>query len=189
MQLIFWQNIQSPHQSAHIRALAKRSDCEVVLVTQEEIPEWRLNMGWTKPDFGKAKLVVAPSQAIIDNLVNQSTTETVHIFSGISAYSMVKNTFQRCLSTDALIGILSEPADWRGVKGFARLGKGKLEALRFRNRVDFILAIGHLRVAWFCKCGYPAEKFSLMDILWKNQATANKTIKKMTKTYAGRKQG
>lgn len=158
MQLIFWQNFQNHLQSAHIRALAKCGDCEVVLVTQEEMPEWRISMGWTKPDFGRAKLIVAPSQLEIDKLISQSTKETVHIFSGISAYPMVREAFRRCLTTDALIGILSEAVNWHGVKGFLCLIKGKLEARRFRSRIDFILAIGHLGVKWFRKCGYPEEK-------------------------------
>jgi len=158
MQLVFWQNMQSNHQSAHIRALAKHRDCEVVLVTQEEIPRWRLDMGWTKPDFGKAELIVAPSQSTIVRLVNEPATDIVHIFSGITAYPMVKEVFRRCLPTNASIGILSEASNWRGVKGFLRLGRGRMEALRYRNRIDFIMAIGHLGVNWFRKCGYPEER-------------------------------
>jgi len=35
---------------------------------------------------------------------------------------------------------------------------GKLEAFRFHNKIDFILAIGDLGAQWFQKCGFPKNK-------------------------------
>jgi glycosyltransferase involved in cell wall biosynthesis len=158
MQIVFWQNMLSYHQSAYIRALSNKKNIRVMLIVQEDIPEWRKGMGWNVPDFGNAKILICPEKAKIFQILKETNHDSVHIFSGIRAYPLVRNAFLQSLSTGASVGIISESADVRGIKGMVRLGLGKIEAVRFHNKIDFILAMGDLGVQWFKKCGFPTNK-------------------------------
>lgn len=158
MKIIFWQNILSPLQSTYIRALANKKDIEVILVVEEDISKHRKNMGWSIPNFGNTKILIRPEKAEIFQILKETEHDSVHIFSGIRAYPLVKSAFLKSLSFDLIRGILSESADLRGLKGIFRLGLGKLEAFRFYNKIDFVLAIGNLGVQWFKKCGFPKNK-------------------------------
>ncbi len=158
MKLIFWQNIPSIHQSALINALAANNDISVTLVCQENIPSWRQASGWSIPDFGDAQVIITPSDEVMYDLINQSREEIVHIFSGLSAYPLVWQAYRQCILTKAQIGLYSETADWTGLKGFLRLLRGRYVALRYKKRIDFILAIGNQGQIWFERSGFPKEK-------------------------------
>jgi glycosyltransferase involved in cell wall biosynthesis len=160
MQVIFWQNIPSLHQSSVIRSLAERYDQNVMLITETDVPAWRTAMGHHRPSFGKAKVIVAPAFSEMKDIVTASTQETVHIFSSIASYSMVHRAFTIVAPTNAPIGILSEAGAWLGITGQLRLMRGRVEAMRFAKRVSFVLAIGHLGAKWFQRIGYqPAQIF------------------------------
>jgi len=158
MKIIFWQNILSPHQSAYIRALANKKNIEVTLIVEKDISRWRKDMGGSIPNFGNAKILIRPEKAEIFQILKETEHDSVHIFSGIRAYPLVKAVFLQSLSFNITRGILSESADLRGLKGVFRLGLGKLEAFRFHNKIDFVLAIGNLGVQWFQKCGFSKNK-------------------------------
>ena len=158
MQIVFWQNMLSYHQSAYIRALSNKKNIRVMLIVHEDIPEWRKDMGWSIPNFGNAKILIRPEKAEIFQILKETEHDSVHIFSGIRAYPLVKAAFLQSLSFNIIRGILSESADLRGLKGVFRLGLGKLEAFIFHNKIDFILAIGDLGIRWFKKCGFSKNK-------------------------------
>ena len=158
MRLVFWQNAQCHHQSAHLRALASHPGCEVTLVTPEELPAERRANGWYVPDFGDVRLVVDPGSEEIEKLLTQAERESVHVFTGPHAYPLVWNAFRRSLATEATLGIYSEPGKWKeGIKGKLRLARGRWHAHRFKKRVDFILAAGGMAVEWFRMIGYPED--------------------------------
>jgi glycosyltransferase involved in cell wall biosynthesis len=158
MQILFWQNMLSLQQSTYIRALANKKNIRVMLIVQEDIPAWRKGMGWNVPDFGNAKILICPKKAEIFQILKETEHDSVHIFSGIQAYPLVKAAFLQSLSFNITRGILSESKDLRGLKGIFRLGLGKLEAFRFHNKIDFVLAIGNLGVQWFQKCSFSKNK-------------------------------
>jgi len=158
MKIVFWQNMLSYHQSAYIRALSNKKNIRVMLIVQEDIPEWRKGMGWNVPDFGNAKILIYPEKAEIFQILKETEHDSVHIFSGIQAYTLVKAAFLQSLSFNITRGILSESKDLRGLKGIFRLGLGKLEAFRFHNKIDFVLAIANLGVQWFQKCSFSKNK-------------------------------
>lgn len=158
MRIVFWQNVLSPHQSAYIRALANKKNIEVILIAEKDISKCRKNMGWSIPNIGNVKISICPEKAEIFQILKENERESVHIFSGIRAYPLIKSAFLKSLSFDLIRGILSESADLRGIKGVFRLGLGKLEAFRFQNKIDFVLAIGNLGVQWFKKCGFSMNK-------------------------------
>ena len=157
MRIVFWQNIQSPHQSALIRALAERISA-VVLVSQEGLPSWRRDCGWDKPDFGKTQLVVAPDHKMTLRILKESESDSVHIISASRVDPLVWQAFLNCQSTQAKIGIYSEACVWKGLKGILRLLRGRWDTWSYHKRVNFVLPIGHLGVRWFRMSGYPDHK-------------------------------
>jgi len=158
MRIVFWQNMMAFHQSAHIRALADTPGWEVVWVVQETLRPERAAMGWPIPDPGGARVVVGPSAQRIREIADESDRDTVHVFGGTRSYELVRLAVPACLRTPATLGILSERSDHRGVKGLARLLRGRLEAARLGRRVSFILAIGRGAPEWFQACGYLRER-------------------------------
>lgn len=157
MRIIFWQNIPSFHQSATIRALASINGCDITLVLQDELPQSFRDDGWGVPDFGNTKLRYPQNDYDISSIFSEAGADAVHIFSGIR-YPMVRKAFIAAIRTQAHIGLLVETIDWKGLRGFARLLLYRFELLRFKNRIDFILAMGQLGVNCFTRCGFPADK-------------------------------
>lgn len=158
MNLIFWQNIPGMHQSALIRALASHEDVSVTLVCQEDIPQWRQETGWSKPDFGNTQVIVAPSADMVRKLTNRPDERTVQIFSGLRSYPLVWRAFRQCVRTKTQIGLYSETSDWQGIKGLLRLWRSRADTMRYGRRVSFVLAVGHLGVRWYRWSGYPDNK-------------------------------
>ena len=145
------------HQSAHIRALAAAGN-DVTLVVQEKLDTERQAQGWKIPNFGLAKIVVDPDDAVIEALIQENPDESTHIFTTIRAYPVVKKAFLRCVPTAARMGLLVECQDFRGWKGFARLLRTSLDARVYGGRLSFILAMGGMGVRWFRRCGFPISK-------------------------------
>ncbi len=158
MRIIFWENTLSPHESAYIRALANKENIEVALIVEKDISRHRKNMGWDIPNLGNVKVLIHPGRSEIFHILKKAEYESVHIFSGIRTYPLVKTAFLQSLSFNIIRGISTESADLRGLKGVFRLGLGKLEAFRFCNKINFVLAIGNLGVQWFQKCGFSEDK-------------------------------
>lgn len=157
-RFVFWQNMLAIHQSAHIRALAERPGAEVVLVVDQEIYPERKALGWPIPDFGKAKIMVAPSSGEIEKLVKESAAESVHIFTGFRYYKAATQGFLASLAVDTMRGVFVEPKDGRGAKGILRWIMSAEEYVRFGRNVNFLLPTGELGVRWFRRAGFPAEK-------------------------------
>lgn len=141
-----------------IRALAEQEDCDVILVAQEEMPQSRLDCGWNIPDFGGSRIFVRPDEKTMNRILAETASDSAHIFSGIRSYPLVWWAFKRCSKGKAMMGILSEAGNWLGIKGKIRLLRSRIEALWFRRRIDFILAIGRLGVKWYKMSGYSKEK-------------------------------
>jgi glycosyltransferase involved in cell wall biosynthesis len=144
MPLIFWQNIPSIHQAPMIRAVARQWDGEVLVVTEADVLEDRLGQGWGRPDFSSARLLVAPAHEERQRLVSKyGIQDSVHIFSGLHAYPATYWTFKQVSRTEATIGVFVEAAQVNdGFRTAIRLARYKLHALRWRRRLDFLLATG-----------------------------------------------
>ncbi len=156
-RIIFWQDSLSIHQAPLIRNFAERH-AETYLVVRKGLGEARRLLGWQSPSFGSANVMISPDLEVKNRLISSDQDETVHIFSGISAYSFVYEAFERCLPGTAKLGIMTESHDGRGIKGMLRFARSFVDARRCGRRIDFILAIGHLAMRWHEMCGYPADK-------------------------------
>lgn len=157
MEIIFWHNILSPHQASFIRALANSSH-DVSVVASEATTQARTDMGWAVPDFGQARVILCPSAEQVCKIVDQSGTESVHVIAGARGTPLGKHATKRCIALRRRIGIISEAADPRGVKAWARWAKYSGEFFFQGNHFDFILGMGETGVKWFKRCGYPEAK-------------------------------
>lgn len=158
VKLMFWQNIISIHQVSMLNEMSKLHD--ITLVVDEDLPKWRKDMGWQTPVLENIKLITSPNHQMIKKLINDSIIkDTIHIFSGINSYPAATYAFNLCVKTDLKIGILSEPRIFKGdFKAILRLLKGKIEMMKYKKRIDFILAIGHLGVEYYTKIGFKKNK-------------------------------
>ncbi len=146
------------HQSAHIRALADLIDGEVVWVVEEELSSDRQSQGWPVPNDGNVQVIIKPENPCINQLVHTSPHNTVHIFSGIGAFPLVKKAFLQASNADTLMGLLVENHPRRGIIGFLRFVLHRMNYLRYGKHIDFILAMGYIGDNgggnWFRRCGY-----------------------------------
>jgi glycosyltransferase involved in cell wall biosynthesis len=158
-EFVFWQPTLSIHQSALLRSLAASSDAKVTLVVAQEMLQERRELGWFKPDFGKTRTIIGPASEAQSEWLSGDLANQVNIFSGIRGCgSMVWKVFCQCLASEGVIGIQSEGYRRGGVMGLLRLLRGRYDALRFRDRIDFILAIGNIGVDWFKRVGHSQAK-------------------------------
>jgi glycosyltransferase involved in cell wall biosynthesis len=111
---------------------------------------------------------MAPDQNDVDRLLNIECERTIHVFSGIIRNPALNATFRRALSSRAIVGVLSEGRDWRGLWGALRYAHSLFHEHRYSKKVDFVLAIGRVGTKWFSKCGYdPAKLFPFCYVVEK----------------------
>jgi glycosyltransferase involved in cell wall biosynthesis len=156
MRVVIWQNMLSHLQSAHARALANRG-VEVTMVGLGELSKERRELGWSAPDFGGARTIVAPAWEQAAQLIRESG-DAVHFVGGWRGMRYGNRLLAELERRSARIAVLAEGCDGRGWRGLARRTLYWRHALRHRSRVDFILAMGTQGAAWFRRCGYGVEK-------------------------------
>lgn len=154
MKFVFWQNVISIHQSAFIKALAREH--EVTLIAAEELDVQRRNEKWSIPSMGNARIIIAPSDCVINRLIEQADTE--HIFSGINAYPMVYKAFKIAVKRGLKVSVMAEPYEWAGFKGFLRRLMYAGLFLRFGRNIRHLFATGNMGVMCYRKAGFPSER-------------------------------
>jgi glycosyltransferase involved in cell wall biosynthesis len=158
MRFVFWQNMQTHLQSYWIRALAGQDGVSVRVILEGGIPEWRKLMGWEPPDYGSAEVIVGITTELTEAVIGEAGSDAVHVFSGLGAYPGIHRAFVACIKAGYRVGILSESNPPNGVKGFARLLRGRTRYLRFGRRVQFVLAMGEGAREWFHKFGFALDR-------------------------------
>ncbi len=153
-KIIFWQNIISPHQLDFLKAVSQHY--EVTLIVERIQDAHRKKDGWEIPDADYLNTIVSPPKSSLDTFFKNK--ETLHVFSGISAYKTVFKGFKMAVKHNAKIGIFSEPIPLSGLKGFLKLIRGKLQRIKYEKKIHFICATGNLGVDCYRKFGYPNDK-------------------------------
>jgi glycosyltransferase involved in cell wall biosynthesis len=159
MNWTLWQNILSPHLSAVARALASIPGQNVTVVAENELPDRRRATGWRTPDCAPARSYVRPTDTDVERLIEGNETElSVHLLNGLAGVPLNRRVLPRLVKTGAMVGLISESADNRGILGLARKAKYRLDRYRVGQNFDFILAMGQLGVQWFESAGYDSSK-------------------------------
>lgn len=154
----FWLNSPSIHQAPLINCLSANN--KVYVIIESTISENRKSMGWEFPNFGNAKVFVSPSKNIRKNIIKTLTPDSIHLISGINAYPETYYSL-KLLSKKKdllLISMVESGRQNQGVKTYFRLLKHKFLALRWRNKIDIVLAIGNLGVDWWSRAGFNDDK-------------------------------
>lgn len=157
MQVVFWQNIISPHQAGFMRALADRGHL-VTVVAREKMSVGRQRLGWAPPSLGSARVLIGPSAGDVQRIIRDEPAESIHCIAGARVDEMGTIVARECRDAGCRMGIISETPDPRGVGGFLRWGKYAAERMTIGRSFDFVLAMGETGVRWFRACGYPRER-------------------------------
>ena len=158
-RFVFWQNCMSPHQLPYIVHLLddERVD-EVVVVTDEIIPEERKNMGWNVtqfPGLERCDVKLSPSDNEIHELLSKRQEDSIHFFSGIHGYPFVTKVLDISLKYNVKRGIITErPNTFK-----FGLANGKplwLHRIRFfiqdrkyAKHIQYVFAMGEDAVRYF----------------------------------------
>jgi len=157
---LFWQNMISIHQKDFLEALAVQPGVtSVILVVQQDISAERKKMGWDVPQLKGIRVVVAPTNGQIDDLI-AGHERGVHVFSGFNVGAVNAYAMKQCISGKRKIAIMSEPYNFAGNKGRLKKMKFKLDALRYKKHISFVLAIGDEGVAQFTAAGFAVDRVS-----------------------------
>jgi glycosyltransferase involved in cell wall biosynthesis len=139
MTFIFWHPILCHLHSAYLRNLAERH--QVILVSEIELSDLRIQHGFQIPDYGKVQVVVAPSESQMNELFQ--IKDAVHIVAGIWAYKIPGRAFKMAVKKRLVVGVYSEPFNWMGLKGKLRFVKYWLFRVLYSKYIHFILATGN----------------------------------------------
>lgn len=153
----FWQQIVSPHMAGLAAALV-RQGCEVTYVAEKLMSESRERQGWTLPDLGGARLMLAPSSDAVRELVNAVSPNSIHICQGIRGNGLV-GCAQRILAQRGLRQwVVMETVDdvgWLGV--LKRLEYRRLFSMK-DGRIEGVLATGHQTPRWLVNRGVSPKR-------------------------------
>lgn len=154
MKFVFWQNIVSIHQSAFLKALAVNHD--VTLVAEQDLDRQRKDEKWSVPDMGRTKIIVAPAENQISELIGDKSI--YHVFSGIDAFPMVFRALRLAVKNGCEISVMAEPYDWTGFKGRLRMLKYRGLFVRYGKYINHLFTTGNHGIKCFQKSGFPLRK-------------------------------
>ena len=154
-KFIFWQNINSMHQSAFLDALSKEH--EVVLVVTDT-STGREHMGWTDPVLERVRVLVFGQTDWKRFIDDNRGHDAWHVFAGLHAFPGVHAAFLYALHIGCRVGVYAEPLVIRGVAGMLKDLRGFSDGIRFREKIGFILCIGPEAKRQYLHWGFPPER-------------------------------
>ena len=164
MQVIFWQGILSPHLAPIIRALADRSGWAVSVVAERLMTPDRSAIGWSVPDLGGARIVQTMNRRSVEKVVEDAGRDCIHVLQGISGCGLVTMCLPVLRRYGAHVGVLSESGADKGIGLLSDVGSAlrrarcRLQAKRYGDDIEFILAMGQDGVTWFKSCDFAANR-------------------------------
>jgi glycosyltransferase involved in cell wall biosynthesis len=164
MNWTLWQNIVSPHLSPIASALASIPGQTVTVVAESELPERRRACGWRTPDCSPARVMIRPTDSDVERLISGERGRgvegqlSVHLLNGLPDVALNRRVLPLLARTGAIVGLVSERADNRGILGLARRAKYRLDRYLTGQNLDFILAMGQSAVKWFESAGYDSSR-------------------------------
>lgn len=159
-KIIFWLEFPLFHLAPLIKKLSFNQSLEITVVTENPIPQWRVDMGFSAPDFGLAKKIYCPSLRIREKLVcDYSNKNCYHIFHGLRHVKNNFNCFRELIKTGAYIGLYFEPQQIAGsFISWVRQVYYRLFFLKYGSKVHYMLALGDLGSKQYIDLGMPKNK-------------------------------
>src|SRR5690554_952351 len=190
MNIIFWLEYPLFHVAPLIKSLSFHEGINITVVTEFEIPQWRLDMGFYKPDFGLAKEYFCPGPQERKILINDfSSNNDYHVFHGLRHVKENFKCFKALVNKDTYVGLYFEPQQFAGsLKAKLRKMYYRLLMLRYGKKINFMLALGDLGANQYIELGLPAHKVFPFEYYF-DQPTAESFYKnpseKLSFLYAG----
>jgi glycosyltransferase involved in cell wall biosynthesis len=144
------------HQLPFLDALVDRSADEVVCAYAEPITADRLDLGWGGTDASRVSLV-SPGPVEAERMIREAGPETLNVVSGMHCHPAVVRWFHKAVAARSPIALISESYDPRGAKGVVRRVRSTFDAMRYRNRISLIFAMGSLGERWFRRAGFRGD--------------------------------
>ncbi|GAB3234231.1 glycosyltransferase [Psychrobacter pacificensis] len=139
IKINFFLNVLSIHQAPLIRKLS--DSYHVNVFYDKPLSSHRKSLGWDIPEFGQANIYSIESINEY-KLLDEMTSDTVNIFSGLNAYPSIHKLLKKCLRTNASNYVQIESLKLDGIKGAIRKIKYKILAFNYNNQIDGILTQG-----------------------------------------------
>lgn len=155
LDIVFWQNIISPHQMDLLSELAKTN--KVTLVVEQEIDEQRKSQAWSTMVDENITLIVNPNLIAIIKLI-KSKKSAVHLFSGFFSYKLMSLALCVAAFFRLPIYIISEAVESDTFKGKLKLKIRSAFACFFKGRMKGVFVTGQRALEYFIKLGFSKDK-------------------------------
>ena len=189
--IIFWLEYPLFHVAPLIKNLSFHEDTNVIVIAEFDIPQWRLDIGFYKPDFGLAKEYFCPSKETREQLVSKfSTCQNYHVFHGLIHVKENFKSFKALIKKAAYVGLYFESQQLTGsLKARLRRIYYRLLISRYGKRIDFMLTLGALGAEQYIALGLPAKKVFTFEYHFDKpniEDFSKSNNNKLTFLYAGR---
>lgn len=150
MRIVFWQHILSMIDLPYIIELVDYPDIKEVVVVAQSLSSTRKDMGWDTdfPGLERCVVFINPQINTIREILQSDVENSVHLFTGLSAFPHVFLPFKMSLDYPLRRGIISERPMTYG-SGIDNMKPLWLHRLRFRlhnakyiNKIDYVFEIG-----------------------------------------------
>jgi glycosyltransferase involved in cell wall biosynthesis len=156
MNIVFWQNIFSPHQSDFISALSENHD--ITLIVMNDVDNYRRNQHWDSHYSQKIKIVKSPSFYSMYKILKNQHQDSVNVFSGFLAYKGLSWATVIAMSLSLTCIIVSEAVELKSLKGKAKGYFRRLLASYCIKKIQKVFAIGVDGTDYFKFLGFPEHK-------------------------------
>ncbi|MBB4365101.1 glycosyltransferase involved in cell wall biosynthesis [Bradyrhizobium sp. CIR18] len=175
-----WEPELSPHKLPLFQALLGHPRiASATYIAEGELNHHRTLQGWQVDVGQQLPIIIAPTAAQVDSIIERSPPNSVHIFSGMHWVPCIVNGIQAAIRHRRRFGILHEPRVFEGLGGLARLGHSWLTEAALRRNASFILAIGAHGPSWFQMSGFPKSRIFPFAYFLSNRAASEASFKIM----------
>lgn len=172
MEIHFWQNIPSMHQLPYQRELVAMGHAVTLCVNARILPE-RVAMGWA-PESAEG-LCVREFQIWEEaaRIMHASAPDSVHVISGVRGVLHGGRLTRLAAESGRRACWLCEAWDSRGFSGWLRSALYAAEALRYRDALHHVFAMGETGVRAYVGAGHRRERVSRFNyVVKKNPVTS-----------------
>lgn len=185
MNMIFWQNIISPHQVDLLSELAVNHN--VTLIVQSEIDEHRKKQKWSTIVDENINLIISPTMYESFQLIRKSKNAK-HFFSGFLSYKLMSIAMFICIIFKKNIFLISENVEINSFKSKVIFLIRKLAVLLFKENINGIFVTGMNAKKYFLNLGFNFKQLKAFGYFVNIESRLNKSInnEKIKVIFVGR---
>lgn len=151
-EIVFHQQIISPHATALVRELAELG-LNVTYTATHQTRADRARLGWSIPDLGRARLQMLSDVKAVRQFLDSTPVNAVHICEGLRGNGVVGTIQRELRSRGQKYWARLETIDDRGIKGFVRRVVYKELLSQRRRDLLGVLAVGQSTPRWIIDRG------------------------------------